>query len=328
MQHASDAQPGVDALHLIELPDEVLGLILGPKYSPAATTCRQLRTMSRQATKQLVIQHSELRPQLLADKLVFARSLPALRDLTILEMPSDCDAETVTLLANLTNLTRLIIPSDCLSLEEMIMCMEQHDLHDSPFSDSEHEDPWQLYELQDTAASLAAALSGLTRLRELLLSGNALRGNAPEAVAYLTGLTLLDLSDNAVDPANPGMLARLTALQHLDLFSHPRSRQKNTRQSAWTSSQACLCVRCCCTAWIWALRARNSRQWQLCSTLRLTEKAWTAALCRRCQLSRPSHASVWTGCPGILDRMQTPTVWNASASAWFTLHCSWHRCFR
>lgn len=115
MQHDAPELEG-DAHHLLDLPDEVLRLIVGPKYCPAATTCRHLRTMSQQATERLVIQCSELRPHLLAEKLDFARSLPALRDLSIQDMPSDCGDETVTLLADLTNLTRLIIPSDRLSL--------------------------------------------------------------------------------------------------------------------------------------------------------------------------------------------------------------------
>lgn len=223
MQHDAPELEG-DARHLLDLPDEVLRLILGPKYSPAATMCRHLRTMSQQATKRLVIQCSELRLHLLADKLDFAHSLPALRDLSIRDMPNDCDDETVSLLADLTNLTRLEILSYRLQDEELILEEPQ-----SHRGDINQEEPWlcpqQRYEYQHTAETLAAALSGLTRLQELLLPGNALRGNAQEAVAGLAGLTLLDLSDNAVDPANPGMLACLTALQHLDLASHPRSPQ-------------------------------------------------------------------------------------------------------
>lgn len=52
------AKPEVDALTLLELPLDALRMILGPKYIPAATTCRKLCQLSRSAAEQLVIQFS------------------------------------------------------------------------------------------------------------------------------------------------------------------------------------------------------------------------------------------------------------------------------
>lgn len=197
----------------------MLKLILGPKYSPAATTCRQLRQLSLAAAQQLVIQYSSHRPALLAGKLTFARSLPALTDLTILGMPSECDADTVNLLAGLTMLTQLAIPSQRLQDLSLFDGIDPEDWHE---------------DLQHTAASLAAALSGLTRLRELQLPGNMLCGSIQQAVSDLTSLSYLDLSDNNAESDDISVLSQLTALHFLDLSARVERDHKPVNLDALT----------------------------------------------------------------------------------------------
>jgi hypothetical protein len=101
MQHVGDAH--------LEPPQTGSRAHVGPKSTALqlhyTMKCRQLRTMSP-AEPQSESDPAFRAPPALPGRpeLTFARSLPALTDLTILDMPSRCDSRTF-LLADLTKLT-------------------------------------------------------------------------------------------------------------------------------------------------------------------------------------------------------------------------------
>lgn len=223
-------------LRVLNLPPCILSLCLPRKYATAvALTCRLLNQLARQNVLTFRIKccrrnngalaaaerhkrrsSEEEEKDFFADPpyatyldnaLAFAARLPGLTALYIKDMHAACADSTVARLAQLTQLTRLDISSGRSDYWALWNTKEFELLGSCDESVVEAR--------RDTAATLATALSGLTRLRALNVAGNALD---LAAVAPLSALTFLDFSNMGDDvDTEASVLRRLRALQHLNL---------------------------------------------------------------------------------------------------------------
>lgn len=229
-------------LRLMDLPPELLLLILPSEYTPVGMTCRLLRTLSRQKLHTLRIKCANREPSKLVDKaarrgtrwayaarldraLKFAAGLPALTSLFIDDMHSVCRDRTLRRLSQLTLLTRLDMPSmrnddfDLWISEEAEELEEYNDVEPCSFWDDPGDNALTCAVMEErirTARAMSSAVATLTQLCALNVHGNMMDGLAP--LSALSALTYLDFGDNERSPDDHVLvLKRLTRLQYLDV---------------------------------------------------------------------------------------------------------------
>lgn len=209
------AEPGV---HLLELPNDVLSLILRMRTPPsraAASTCRRLRALQLSLITTRTLKCSPHTWQ--TEALRTLHSLPNLRSLTVASISRSCDFEPIPTLPHLTALHLLAKPA---RLAQPDTPPPPRLVRSASATDTDTALAWGDFASEAAVTPLVASVACFGALQDLRMTSLGLSARDASALACLTVLTRLDLSRNRLRGEGARALQRLTGLVDLALASN------------------------------------------------------------------------------------------------------------